>query len=528
MIKRITAYMLLAFMTMFIFSGCGFGNTSRNSGGDEVAEIDWLMYSTGPADNDAPVKKYFEDKFGVKFNLWYIERSRWDELLNVRFASGEIPDVFVTMSTSAFSKYAKQDIITELPEETIRKYAPDLAAVVDEYSEDSWKYSKIDNVNYAIPTYNYNNKYDIASVWRVDWLKEVGIDKIPETIEEVEEAFYKFRNEDPNKSGKRDTYAVSDKGLFNSLFGAFGYLPNEMGKGMMWKDRDGVLVCGAVQPEMKEALALFAKWYKDGLIDPEFLTGENTSGHWSNSQAFLNGRIGYTANGMYYHVVEPLAENDAGSAFYSSFKSLQGENAEYAVGVPPRGKDNKGGNYNGGTNTMGGIVFGRQLRDNQEKLHKILGIVNTVNTTKELYDISVFGFENEHWSYDAENDMIVSKPEFRETANLAQIGANNIFSMAGLYPKDWRVNSSGKLAKLRYEWADKNTMYGGIRNELVIDLNSSSRYSSTLERLIEQTYIEIITGEKNINYYDEFVKIWRQSGGSILEQEANEWYREFR
>ncbi|MGE7823325.1 hypothetical protein [Paenibacillus sp. NPDC093718] len=29
-----------------------------------------------------------------------------------------------------------------------------------------------------------------------------------------------------------------------------------------------------------------------GLIDPEFLTSENTTGYWPNSQAFFNGRMG--------------------------------------------------------------------------------------------------------------------------------------------------------------------------------------------------------------------------------------------
>ena len=50
-------------------------------------------------------------------------------------------------------------------------------------------------------SYNYANKYHIASVWRDDWLKKVGIDKIPETLDEAETAFYKFRNDDPDGNG---------------------------------------------------------------------------------------------------------------------------------------------------------------------------------------------------------------------------------------------------------------------------------------------------------------------------------------
>ncbi|MNW18704.1 hypothetical protein D3C71_2183690 [compost metagenome] len=54
----------------------------------------------------------------------------------------------------------------------------------------------------------------------------------------------------------------------------------------------------AIQPEMKEGLKLLAKWYKDGVIDPEFVTGENKGGYWATSHAFINNRVGVTGNVM--------------------------------------------------------------------------------------------------------------------------------------------------------------------------------------------------------------------------------------
>ena len=519
--RRIFAVVLALSLASTLFVSCG----KKQEASSDRMTIDWLMYCDGPMDKNSEVERYFEELFDVDFNVWYIERSKWDELLNIRIATGEVPDVFTALSAKSFLNYVKQDILAEVSEEKIREVAPKIAAVVDGYDPECWKYSKVNGVNYAIPGYNYNNRYHVASVWRDDWLKNVGITKIPETLEEYEEAFYKFRNEDPDGNGKKDTYAISDKGIYNSIFGAFGYLPRVMNStAAMWREKDGELVYAGIQPEMKDALKLLAKWYKDGIIDPEFLTGENTGGHWSTSQAFLNGRIGYTANGVYYHVVPPMAEEDTGSTFYMDFKSIAGADATYAIGKPPKGDSEIYGNFGGGTFSMGGIVFGKHLEKDEAKLNKILEIINTINTDKELYDISVYGFEGEHWEK-SESGLIVPKEGLNTSAERAKIGAANIFSLGGLYPVEWRTTEVDEITKKKYEWAEKNTKYAMIENDLIVDLDEISQYSSFLDKMREEVYIEIITGEKPIDYFDDFVEEFLKSGGQEMIDAANKWYK---
>ena len=41
---------------------------------------------------------YWEEKYNVDFKLWYVERSKWDEILNVRLAGDEMPDVLTAES----------------------------------------------------------------------------------------------------------------------------------------------------------------------------------------------------------------------------------------------------------------------------------------------------------------------------------------------------------------------------------------------------------------------------------------------
>ena len=128
-LNRILSATLVISLICSLGASCGKKKESENG----RMKIDWLMYCDGPMDKNSPVEKYFEDYFDVDFNVWYIERSKWDELLNIRIATGEVPDVFMALSAKSFLNYVNQDILAEVPEEKIREVAPKIAGVVDGY-----------------------------------------------------------------------------------------------------------------------------------------------------------------------------------------------------------------------------------------------------------------------------------------------------------------------------------------------------------------------------------------------------------
>ena len=94
----------------------------------------------------------------------------------------------------------------------------------------------------------------------------------PKTMDELRQVADAFTNKDPDKNGKKDTFGLAMyKDIFGGgfgnvegLFNGFGAYPN------IWIEKDGKLVYGSVQPEMKKALEFIQGLYKDGLIDPEF------------------------------------------------------------------------------------------------------------------------------------------------------------------------------------------------------------------------------------------------------------------
>ena len=261
---------------------------------DEKITIAWLAgHDTDAIPEGDTVVAWLEEKFNVDLDVWFIERENYDELLTARIAGGEVPDVFMLQDASQFSKWVKQGVAMELPLEVIQQCMPESYAWLIEYDPECFSNVSYNGKNYGLPRVNGDGYFNYAPFWRADWLAKFGYTdgKVPMTLEECEEVFYKFANEDPDGNGEKDTYALSNTGM-NPIFGAFGALPDR------WvDDGEGNLVFGAVYPGMKDALTLLAKWYADKLIDPEFITGENQGGYWALSVPFENGQIGFSSSG---------------------------------------------------------------------------------------------------------------------------------------------------------------------------------------------------------------------------------------
>ncbi len=485
-------------------------------------EIEWLgSHSNSPVPEDAETVLYLEDKYNVDFTMWYVERAKWNEILNVRIAGGDFPDIVTVESPSIMAEYVNQALIMEVPIPVIQQYAPRIAQNIEEIGADAgispWVVTRIEGTNYGIPKFNENGKYHMTSVWRRDWLENVGIDSVPETLDEFEEAFYKFVNEDPDQNGADDTYALScgyrSRGDFTAIFGAFGYLPR------YWELTDqGRIVYGAVQPEMKDALALLARWYQDGIINPEFITGESRGGHWSISHDFLESKIGYTNSSPYYHIAPPGVYTDVGGKFWRTIPETLGDPDDVlAYGRPPIGEDGRSGDVKWDIITQQMLSFNRDMEDEPDKLGKLLYIVDDISADFDNYVRAYFGVEGEHYSITDSGEYVQSLPE--DTAQ-EDFGLGMPFIA---WSGDLGINA--RTAPRLVEFAEAHADYTrGYTNKLYTSLPSYDLYWDEIDKLQRETYIQIITGEKDVNAFDAFVEEWNERGGAQLTNEANEWY----
>lgn len=529
-IRRVAALMLLA-VSMTGIAGCeaysGLSLTAAKESSRSAAsvpdyKISWTMHQNQPVPEDAEMLRYVEEKYNVDLDVWNLENNRYESLLDLKLAREGAPDLLRIRQPQDLLKYQQQGLLAEIPEETLNRYAPNLMAAIRQHAPDYADYGKIDGKIYGIPVVSPTNMYRIPVVYRQDWLDKLGL-KVPETLEEFEKVIYAFANEDPNGNGIKDTYGLSREGM-NVVFGAFGQVV--FADQLYFADKNGKLVVGALEPEMKEALRYLRKWYADGLIDPEFITGENKGGYKHLSHAFINGRIGMTSMGNYYHWTSDgdyfawTVDGRGGSREVPveathNVKELNAKNPEARISF---GRPFSGPNGHRGSKAydmlMSFTAIGANAAEEPGKLEKILQILDEVSANPDPDERAALknGVIGKHWTWtdDSKHDLVVLPPYDQSPDYLNSIGAN--IGMSVPYPPTGR----------REQWASTLGLDNdGIYNALEVSTSSLVRSSEELIRLKDKAYLSFITGERPLEEFDDFVQEFMEAGGNDVLAEAN-------
>lgn len=483
---------------------------------EEPYSYSMVMYNFGPLDEDPIMVKKWEEKYGVDFNLIYVEQSSAAEQINLLVAGGEIPDVMQSINAQS---YFEQGIIGGWTEEFFRAHAPRLAAYTDATDANAWGYAKYDGeLMYSIPGFRLYNTVTSPIIIRTDWLKNVGIEKLPVTIEEYEDMFYKFAKNDPDGNGVDDTYGLS-KEMLPAIYGAFG-----LQRGYWQENGDGTVSYGDVQPAAKDALALLNKWYKDGVMDPEFITGENQGGYWAITHAFLNGRIGTSGMGSFYHWVD-ATEFEGGKMQGRMRQAIveAGVDMEYEPGYAPVGPEGKSGTKLSHVTCLR-THFSAPLVADEAKFGRLLEIIDDMMMDLDTATQVSRGIEGETYEIvDFNGGKAVKMLVANNTDAVNPMGAAAWFMFTEEYSFDFQYMAYAEdFAWFDKYMADKNV---GYTNAIFGALPSQTMYKAECDKILNEGYIAIITGEKPLDYFDEMVAQWNKAGGEILTQEATEVYK---
>lgn len=503
-------------------SGAEGSSDSAEHAQEKRYHITWTMHLNEPVPEDAEMIRLLEEKFNVDLEIWNLENNNYEALLDLKLAQGEIPDLLRIRQSHDLLKYRNQQVLAEIPPGMMEQYAPNLTRLLHTNAPGYMEYGQLDGRQYGIPVINSTNAYRVPVVYREDWLKGLGLQP-PATLAEFEKVMYAFTREDPDRNGKQDTYGLSSEGM-NVVFGAFGQMV--FTEQLYFAEKDQRLVIGALEPEMKEALGYLQKWYRDGVIDPEFVTGENMGGYKHLSHAFINGRIGMTSMGNYYHWVQAgdyRVVNDQGEevpvepAFNALELIQKNSRARLVFGQPVTGPQGQSGSkaYD---RLMSYTAIGAGAVQEPGKLAKILEILDYVSANPDLEESMTMkhGIQGKHWKWagDAKDDVVILPP-FDHSANYTNHIGANIGMMVPERPRGRREQWASTLGLEEH----------GIYNALKVPLPSLIQYSPELIKLRNKAYVSIITGDMPVDEFDRFVKEFREAGGEQVLSEANEWYR---
>lgn len=499
-------------------------------------------FAEGESSSDNGMLKLIEKKLNVKFKIvWETTYDQYMQKLSLGIASDDIPDVFEVVGSNAgitFRQLAANGALADLTEaydKCLGGKAKEILAGIDPQEYLSSCY--YDNKLYGITAPADVDFFNLMWI-RNDWLKKLNLE-VPQTIEDIEKVAKEFVEKKPG--GAENTIGIAMNPAtplgksnnyysLSSVANALGAFPDTWLKG-----GDGQITYGSIAPETKEALSVISEWYKEGILDKSFVT--------------------YRSNDD----VTPLVNNNQIGILFAAwwepwiFADMVSKNPE-AEWIPVLAPLNSEGKYVH-NNSMNPGIEGAVLVSSECKNPE--AVIKAMNVE----------FDALNGAYDDNPDDMAILQAAKDAGSLGRtsspFGIGRIASNYTRVPTFVKtVNdyiATGQVTYDAFNIADKDNIEGAYRynqkkdpqdanglvgyyaHYLAGNLTQDSR-NQTVEEVIvnntesmgelwaamdtlqQQAFIQIITGEKPLDYFDEFVAQWKSMGGDKITQEVNDAY----
>lgn len=247
--------------------------TIKAMGKKDPGGVDW---------NELEIFKKAEELTNIHFELELAESTTYNEKKNLALVSGDYPDVFLReMSSNDEETYGPQGIFLNL-KPLIDSYAPNLKKRMAEKPQIKAGMTAIDGNIYGLPYFfqtSTGNPH--LSFVSSKWLERVGV-SLPKTTDDLYNMLKAFKEKDANGNGNPNDeipwsgfrFASFDQLILPAFTGLTGFnaVNGAASTGTTFDVKDGKVIFIPTLPEFKEYLIYMNKLFKEGLIDPEFLT----------------------------------------------------------------------------------------------------------------------------------------------------------------------------------------------------------------------------------------------------------------
>ncbi|MBO9610773.1 MAG: hypothetical protein J7639_32780 [Paenibacillaceae bacterium] len=480
-------------------------------------DITWVGYNLPGVlyPKDHATKKIIEDKFNVTINQIDLDVSNGQQR-NLFFAEGKTADM-LSINTGLHEQEIDQGVFKELNLDDMRRKMPNHFKQLEAFIPYDVIKARTEykGKHYGVPFTNYASFLSFVQGIRQDWLENVGIAKMPETIDEYTNVLRKFTFGDPDKNGKNDTYGMHGiLGNFGSyVYGAFGVPSSSLA---FYADDKGQIYPVGLSDNRKNMLKQLASWYKEGLIDPESITDTRAR----QRAKWKEGKFGIISDNPWWFAstttdnltdMVTSANPQAKIAFLKPFTGPTGQ---------------KGASNRAYANVTYGYFFGRDISD--EKLDRLLAIKDYIAGNEELFIRLYYGEQGKHYDLDAEKKIVVKDP-YKESANVAKEGLGQFYVASTMV--NWEFQEKylvGKADMPEYDIGRESPFFPTDVNFNYKGLNASLlQYSATLKTIADEFEIKAIAGQINIDAeWENYKKRFLSSGGEQVAKEFQKLYDE--
>jgi putative aldouronate transport system substrate-binding protein len=205
--------------------------------------------------------------------------------INSLFAAGTAPDVVWEYGKDFMDSLYNQEVIQPVGD-FVENYSTSYKAYQKKHPEMLPYLTADDGKQYGVSSVSADLRKAVNQIFiRKDWLDKFGM-SVPVTIEEAVTFMRRVRDEDPDGNGIKDTWGM----VFNNMY----TLTIAMCFGAPFPDgvfdiQNGHYVDWGTTPGYRAYLDFMAMCYREGFIDPEYITDTQNSRH---RQLLVSGKAG--------------------------------------------------------------------------------------------------------------------------------------------------------------------------------------------------------------------------------------------
>lgn len=485
-------------------------------------------------ENNVWTRSLLEDlNIKIEYVWTAVDGDKYDTKMNLAIATNDLPDVFATSNYTQFDQLIKGNLIQ------------DLGGVIDAYVSDqvrdyiyqdggtSMSWGNVNGIQYGFSKDSVDLQSPYFVYIRDDFAEEMGVTEAPKTMDEVVELAKAYADKDDSHFAFALSSEVYKDGFANiaGICNAYGAYPES------WlEDTDGNIAYGTIQPEMKDALKVFADLYKEGYIDPAFASYDGGK----IGEHMASGKVGVIIGRSWVlgWPLEQMHETDGVTWTVYPLVKFESNTGEFKLQTQ---------------DIKAKMDVVRADYEHPEALVKIINYEAMKVNDPELAEPEKFNTDNDYSYhmmapvYPIKSDMLINLNTTPHVTDAIDKGDESYL----ITPHDHLKYKDVKgyfdaIAEGRdptiIEINGYKTWYGtgsifGILNQYYyddmlfvsklvgIETQEMSRSKANLDMFVKQALVEFITGQRSIDDFDAFVDEWRSMGGSVIEEELNEWYQ---
>jgi putative aldouronate transport system substrate-binding protein len=491
---------------------------------------------------DSPVHnqytRHIEEQINVKVDVsWTASSSDYAQKVNLAISSNSLPDALV-VNDMQFNQMVKSGQLA------------DLAQAYNDYASDTMRRMIASSGGKAVENVSYNGKMygltstsdgDFELIWiRKDWMDKLGL-SAPKSIDDLRNIAKAFVEKDPGGNGPGKTIGISgpeNGGFmystfltsgtniygFEPLFSAFGSYP-----GWWIKDTSGKAAYGSILPETRTALAELARWYKEGLIDPEMGIRQ------FSAEAVIGGRSGIFSGGwwMGYAMLPDVIRNNP-QANFQCYAVPAGTDGIYRPRASSASYTYVVVNKNYAHPEAAIKINNLLIRDESSfdfrkgsignfPLRIAMGMLDECSFTLQAFRDILAGRKTIEDFSDEEFRLYKLLKNDLEKIRLVKTEPYDSVDISAWNPaadmSAWQRSYSIMAGWAAYQDSPKEPVYS-LTHSLTPAMET--RWSN-LRALEDETFMKIVMNQAPIEAFDAFVRDWKAQGGDRITGEVQEY-----